>query len=132
MGQDVISLTTLDKKRENKEAKVVQFQINNIDGSNTVHLQIVCILNELPIHTDNIATTADMSKWPYLEDISLPSLDAMDEVGLLIGQDTPAALMPLEVRHSEIGGPYATRTILGWTLNGLLGRNNEHKLLSIS
>jgi len=45
---------------------------------------------------------------------------------LLIGQDTPYALTPLEVVPGVVGthSPYATRTILGWALNGPLNRLN--------
>ena len=39
------------------------------------------------------------------------------EIGILIGQDAPAALIPLEVRRAA-SGPYAVRTVLGWSLHG--------------
>ena len=35
------------------------------------------------------------------------------------------ALEPIEVLQSEDGGPYAVRTLLGWTINGALGRMNH-------
>ncbi|MPC45815.1 hypothetical protein E2C01_039521 [Portunus trituberculatus] len=37
----------------------------------------------------------------------------------LIGQDTPEALLSLEVRSGN-GAPFATRTRLGWAINGPL------------
>ncbi|KAJ8031268.1 hypothetical protein HOLleu_27946 [Holothuria leucospilota] len=46
-------------------------------------------------------------------------------VTLLIGQDVPDALVPLEVRNGRYGKPYATRTVLGWTLNGPLRGDNS-------
>ena len=36
----------------------------------------------------------------------------------MIGQDIPEALWPLELRKGKEGQPYATRTRLGWSLNG--------------
>ena len=42
-------------------------------------------------------------------------------VALLIGNDNPSLLEPLEVRRSQDGGPYAVRTMLGWVINGPLG-----------
>jgi hypothetical protein len=41
------------------------------------------------------------------------------EIGLLIGQDCPEALCPLEVvrEPSVRNAPWATRTALGWTMN---------------
>ena len=50
----------------------------------------------------------------------MPSVKA--EIGLLIASDVPEALDPLEVKHSKDGGPYATRTRLGWAVNGPLTR----------
>ena len=41
--------------------------------------------------------------------------------------DNPDALMPLEVRRGSKGAPYATKTVLGWTLNGPLGMTGKHK-----
>ncbi|KAJ8032247.1 hypothetical protein HOLleu_25719 [Holothuria leucospilota] len=39
--------------------------------------------------------------------------------------DVPDALVPLEVRKGRHGEPYATRTVLRWTLNGPLKCNNS-------
>jgi hypothetical protein len=41
----------------------------------------------------------------------------------LIGCDVPEVLEPIEIRKSKDGGPYATKTIFGWVVNGPLGRN---------
>ena len=43
-------------------------------------------------------------------------------MGLLIGSDAPDALQPRKIRQSQDGGPFATRTALGWIVNGPLGR----------
>jgi hypothetical protein len=43
-------------------------------------------------------------------------------VNLLIGQDVPEAIVPLEVRRGEESDPvFSVRTRLGWTLNGKIG-----------
>jgi hypothetical protein len=44
------------------------------------------------------------------------------KVNLLIDQDVPQALVPLEVRKGGKREPYAVRTALGWTTNGPLER----------
>ena len=33
----------------------------------------------------------------------------------------PKSLILLEVKHSQSGGPYASRTSMGWVVNGRLG-----------
>ena len=62
-----------------------------------------------------------MDRWPYLSGVSLPDVEV--GVGLLIACDVPMALNPLEVKHNQDGGPYASRTSLGWVVNGPFGRN---------
>ena len=52
--------------------------------------------------------------------MNLHQVDA--NVDILIGNDVPKALEPKEIHESENGGPYAIRTLLGWTVNGPLGR----------
>ena len=49
------------------------------------------------------------------------------EVSLLIGNDVPIALQPIEIRGSDEEGPYAVRTALGWTVNGPLWRVGERE-----
>lgn len=40
----------------------------------------------------------------------------------LLSSDAPEILEPKQVTPSQNGGPYATRTPLGWVLNGALGK----------
>ena len=55
--------------------------------------------------------------------VSLPEVDA--EIGLLIACDVPTIFDPLEVKHSQNSGPYASRTSMGWVVNGPLGRYHK-------
>lgn len=57
----------------------------------------------------------------------MPDVEA--EVGLLIASDVPQILDPLEVRHCQDGGPYASHTIVGWVVNGPLGCRNHRSLI---
>lgn len=53
-----------------------------------------------------------------------------ETVNLLIGQDVPQALEPLEVKSGRYGHPFAVRTRLGWTLNGPMEMQVESGLVS--
>lgn len=64
-----------------------------------------------------------MSKYPHLNGIELPKIDAC--IGLLIGNDVPKALEPKEIRECNGQGPYAVRTVFGWTINGPLERKGN-------
>lgn len=83
-----------------------------------------CALPELftqkrmPVNQGNIPRHEDLLKWPHLKDVKIDEIDS--EVDLLIGTNVPRALEPWEVIRSADGGPYAVKTMLGWTVNGPL------------
>ena len=72
----------------------------------------------MPVHQGNIPRQEDLLQWTHLKDVKLTEIDS--EVDLLIGTNVPRALEPWEVIRSADGGPYAVKTILGWTVNGPL------------
>ncbi|XP_071483358.1 uncharacterized protein [Diadema antillarum] len=71
-----------------------------------------------------MATEEDINKYEHLRDLDLPVVN-QHQVSMLIGQDVPQALMPLEVREGASGEVYAVRTMFGWTLNGPLADNGQ-------
>ena len=73
-------------------------------------------LKSLPISKNKISTKLDASNWDYLNHILMPKRNA--NVGLLIGCNYPQVLQPLEVIPSQNGGPYALKTLLGWSVIG--------------
>lgn len=77
----------------------------------------------MPVEKSNIPQQQDLEKWPHLKHVCLPEIDA--EVEILIGTDVSSALEPLEVIGSINGGPYAVKTIMGWTVNGPLGECSD-------
>ncbi|KAL7840982.1 hypothetical protein SRHO_G00246730 [Serrasalmus rhombeus] len=77
----------------------------------------------MPVSTANIIQRKDLAKWPYLDGISIPHIQA--DVELLIGTNASKLLEPWEVMNSHGEGPYAVRTLLGWVLNGSLGEGHS-------
>ena len=104
------------------ETTMVNIEVADVDQQATVKMSNVCTKESLPVDIRCLASVEDVSQWSHLKDVKLPRLHGLSEVGLLIGQDTPHALTPFEVVPCAAGtqGPYATRTVLGWTLNGPL------------
>jgi len=98
-------------------------QITDLNYKNTIQLPQVYSRSSLPIPTEAIATQQDMNCWPYLRGVIIPTIEA--EMRLLIRSDVPQALQPREFRTSDNSGPFATRTVLGWVLNSLLGRTTS-------
>ncbi|XP_038060478.1 uncharacterized protein LOC119731375 [Patiria miniata] len=127
--QQQLSLTTLAGANVQTATTVISLTVSGIDCKQPVELPLVYTRRELPIHDANLAKQEDIEKWPHLQGLKLPQVDK-GRVQLLIGQDVPEALMPLEVKKGERNAPYATRTELGWSLNGPLGMANKHTATS--
>jgi len=119
-----ISLTTLEKKGSLVDSFLVRdLVISDLDENNFIALPVLYTRTEIPVTKDDIPTQEDVDLWPHLGGIYLPNVSA--EIGLLIASDVPEALDPLEVKNSEHGGPYASRTRIGWVVNGPLGRYHQ-------
>lgn len=93
-------------------------EISSLDGNHFIELSEVFSQKNIPVTKDNIPRQEDVDSWPHLKEVKLPTIQA--EVGLLIGANVPKAMEPLQVVNSMDDGPYAVRTILGWTVNGPL------------
>ena len=67
-----------------------------------------------------------MDQWAHLDGVFKPQVVA--DIGLLITSDVPKAVDPLQVKHSQNGGPFATKTRMDWAVSGPLGcfRGRSH------
>ena len=70
----------------------------------------------LPVTKDQIPTQEDVSRWPYLSDLSIPALDA--DIGILLGGNAWNTMEPRKILNSIGDGPYTVYTLLGWVVNG--------------
>ena len=66
----------------------------------------------IPIDKEDIPKKSDVEKLPYLRGIDFHEIDAED--GLLIENNVPKAMEPLQVINSQNDGPFACRSIIGW------------------
>ena len=117
-------MTTLDRQDRQIQTTAVNLEIAAVDTNTFVTLDNVYTRRDIPIKEANMGTAHDINKWSHLRDICIPTADARN-VMLLIGQDNPDILLPREVRSGNQGEPYATRSLLGWTINGPLGLAND-------
>ena len=114
--KEVLSLTTLEKANNSIETTVVSLDVSDLDGNNFIHIPHVYVKHALPINV-TVVGQEEIDRWPHLAGLVFPSV-ILQKVTLLIGQDVPEALIPLEVRIGDKQEPYATRTALGWSING--------------
>ena len=121
-----LTLTTIEREESESASRVVSLQVMDLEEENAVELPCVFTRPKLPVAVESGAQEEDADRWPHLAGIKITRIDA--NVGLLIGTDAPEILQPKEVRESRRGGPYATRTIFGWVVNGPLGRVQDSNL----
>ena len=72
----------------------------------------VLVVDEIPVAENDLS---DVSKYPHLKDLSISEATQVD---ILIGQDNSAALLLLDIRRGHVNDPFATLTMMGWSLNG--------------
>lgn len=118
-----LSLSTIEKENSRLECRVVSLEACDLEENAFVDLPTVFSTPILPVSPEDIPRQDDIERWPHLHGICLPQVDA--QVGLLIGNDNARALEPIEIRQSRGEGPYAVRTVFGWTVNGPLGRESD-------
>ena len=112
-----LSLTTVCKNRINIDSQVIAgLQVADLEERHVLQLPAVYSLEKVPVDVCDIPRQQDVSRWSYLSGVRLPHVDA--PVELMIGNNVPLAMEPWEVIHSQEGGPFATRTVLGWVING--------------
>ena len=120
-----LNLQTLNKTNE-LQACVVSLDITGtgrFKRNGIIHLPRVFAVEDFPELTSTCIDDTNIRRWSHTRDIPVSANIKRTDVNILIGQDIPRALIPLEVRYGRENEPYATRTILGWTLNGPLGED---------
>jgi len=113
-----VHLATLNKGGDVPSMEV-PVEVSGASGRRKILLPKAYALEAFPVLTDSIAISNDVSKWEHLRGISVPRAGKL-QVDLLIGQDVPQAVVPVEMRCGQDGEPFAVRTSLGWTINGPL------------
>lgn len=108
-----ILLRTMGKESVVNTSIVTGLEMSGLEGHVFVKLPEVFSQKDIPVTKDNIPCQEDVNKWHYLKDVTLPVIEA--EVGLLIGANVPKAMEPLQVINSQNNGPYAVRTLSGWS-----------------
>ncbi|KAK0145450.1 hypothetical protein N1851_015638 [Merluccius polli] len=99
-------------------------EISSLTGKHYYDLPEVYTQKMMPVNIDNIIKEEELAKWPYLDGVNIPRIQA--NVELLIGTNASKLLEPWDVLNSHGNGPYAIKTLLGWVINGpLKGYSDE-------
>ena len=94
-------------------------------------LNKVLAVDGFPKLESGIVSQEEVGQWDHLFDIvDQQDAGSHSEVLLLIGQDHPEILKPLEIRRGCDQEPYALRTTLRWTINEHIGSFNVASCIS--
>ena len=111
-------MNTLSGSTDDSAKMTPNIDITSLDGTHG-SLKNVMVWPSIPARYP--AHEVDFRRYSHLADLPLHPVCGQSDVDLLIGMDHADILMPLEVRcGSDRKQPYATRTVLGWSLNGPL------------
>ncbi|XP_072171694.1 uncharacterized protein [Diadema setosum] len=129
-GTQKLSMSTLDKSRSVITCKTVSLEVESLSTGNRLNLPHVYAKEQINVSHSHIADVSDTERFPHLADVDVPKASPRD-VMLLIGQDVPEALVPLDVRR-KAEDIYAVKTVLGWTVNGPVGNHHSDQDVSSS
>jgi len=103
---------------EERCGKQLSLDVVGVSTGKGVRLDKVWTTDYLPV-SKNTLSNEDLKTWPHLNNVHLAEIGEKD-IKILIGNDAPEALCPLEVKSGGKGQPYAVRTLLGWAVAGPL------------
>ena len=107
---------------------LVAVDITSSEGQ-IAHLKNVIVVPSIP--ASHPKQSIDIQQYPHLGDLPLPLPTASAQAQVLIGMDNAHLLIPLEIKlGSKTSDPYATRTMLGWSLNGPVGDRQNQSVFS--
>ena len=121
-----MNLDTIGGCEERVRTFWVDLEIQSMFDCNTYPLNAVRTLPKLNIGLSCLATEEERAKWAHLRDIPIPDVSAND-VHLIVGQDAPRLLRAEEYRVGGDTDPYATKTVLGWAINGPINHRESQK-----
>ena len=129
-----VSLETLSATGET-EAIEIALEASSCTGrqckKKVVVLPGVLALKKFPDLGGSCIAVSDVKCYEHLNDLPLKSVSSSG-IHLIVGQDVPHALMPLEVRYGAEGEPYGVRTALGWTVSGPVSGGESEPEVAIS
>ena len=125
-----ISLSTMFEANSRVSTSVVRdLSVRGFQEAVPISIPSAFSRESLPIDMSHIPTRSVVEGIPYLSHLKDHFLPLQDiDIGLLIGFNVSEALDPKDVINSQAGGPFATRTVLGWSILGCL--NSSAKPLS--
>ncbi|XP_072030104.1 uncharacterized protein [Amphiura filiformis] len=122
-----LTVETINQTKVTNSNRLMNLEVLDVHGDNVIPLPEVFTQTGIPASKDDVLTQENLKKWPYLHEVIIPAIEAT-EVGLLIGNNVPKAMEPLQVINSQGDGPFACRTSLGWVVHGVPNANSQRNV----
>ena len=117
-----ISMSTLFEANSLISTSVIRnLSVRGFNEAASVKIPSAFSRDALPINSSHIPTRSLVEGIPYLAHLKDKFLPLQDiDVGLLIGFNIQESQDPLSIINSQGGGPFAMKTVLGWSISGRL------------
>ena len=109
------NLGTLNN-RQSVSSMAMDFEQWSVDSKEMLCLSNVLVIDEIPCKPQK---HEDIQSYDLLMNLPFVNMAPGDSVHILIGQDNAAALAPIRIAKGLIDEPYATQTMLDWSINGM-------------
>ena len=121
-----LRLTTMSDKRTIPSELVHGLVVRGVKEEAEIKLPGTYTRELIPAGKDLIPRQETVSKWPHLKKIAQHLIPLeKQEIGLLIGFNCSAALLPREIVANGDNDPYAMKTSLGWGVTGPIGKTTD-------
>ena len=117
-----MDLSTMGSVHTMYSHSIRDLEIIGVEGD-VISLPNVYTKENIPVDCSFKVNQEDIDKWPHLKHMNLP--DCSGEVSILLGNNVPGCMVPLELQRGPEGAPYAVRTRLGWVVWGLVKENEK-------
>jgi hypothetical protein len=121
-----LCLTTMLEKQNVDSDLIHGLIVKGVQEDKQIKLPSVYTRGNIPIDRSLIPRRETVERWPHLQHIAqeIEPYDDRLEVGLLIGFNCSAAMLPKEVKAAGDADPFAIKTNLGWSVSGTMKQNH--------
>ena len=107
--------------RHNMVSNIVHLDLSSIDDTFSQKTTKFLVVPDIP--SKSAPKRVNLSKFPHLKGVRLSYVPEGAEISVLIGQDCLNIIAPRDVRYNphSLSDPFATKSVLGWCLNGPVG-----------
>ena len=122
--QTVLSIITLENEISSvKTESIENVLVSSLDGSGSVIIPKVYSKEQWPFKREQCIKPSHVRKFGEFDDIPFTFID--EKIGILVGLDMPELIKPQEIINPTKNGPYASRHVIGWALNGPINGNSD-------